>query len=266
LFELFKFGFLVRGLIAAAIIGTVAPTVGVYLLQRRLALIGDGLGHVAFAGVAIGALTGTSPTWAALIVAILGAIAVETVRAGGRTSGDTALAIMFYGGIAAGLVVISKSQANSPAALNSYLFGSLTTTTANEVWITAGLAALTATFTIGARRMLFAVGNDEEFARASGLPVRAVNLALAVVTAVTVVAAMRVVGLLLVSALMVIPVACAQLFARSFASTLRWSSAIGLAVAIAGIFIAFEADTPSGGTIVLLAVAVYGFTAVLSRK
>jgi zinc transport system permease protein len=254
----FRYEFLVRGLIAAAITGAVAPTVGIYLLQRRLALIGDGLGHVAFAGVALGALTGTSPTWVALVVAVLGAIAVEMVRAGGRTGGDTALAILFYGGIAAGLVLISKSSAASPATLNSYLFGSLTTTTSTEVWITLALASITALITVGLRHLLFAVGNDEEYANACGLPVRAANLVLAVLTAVTVVAAMRIVGLLLVSAMMVIPVAAAQLFARSFIATLAWASVIGLSVAVAGVFVAYAADTPSGGTIVLLAVAAFG--------
>lgn len=253
----FEYGFLVRGLIAAVMIGLVAPTVGCYLLQRRLALIGDGLGHVAFAGVALGVLTGHEPVLTALIVAVLGAVAVELIRARGRTSGDVALAILFYGGIAGGVVLLSQSPGGSPRSLDAYLFGALTTTTVTDLWVFAALCVGVLFVTVGLRRAMFAVSNDEEFARAAGLPVTATNLVLAVVTAITVVVAMRTVGLLLISALMIIPVASAQVVARSFAQTLALGSAIGVTVAVAGVFVSYGSNSPPGATIVLLAVALF---------
>ena len=102
--DLLALDFMRQALVAALLAGFAAPLVGVFLVQRRMSLIGDGMGHVALAGVAIGVLTGQEPVFTALIAAVLAAIAIELIRASGRTSGDTALAVMFYGGIALGVV------------------------------------------------------------------------------------------------------------------------------------------------------------------
>lgn len=116
--EILELAFMRQALLAALLVGLAAPLVGVFLVQRRLSLIGDGLGHVALAGVAVGVLTGQAPVWTALIAAILAAIAIEVIRVRGRTSADIALAVMFYGGIALGVVLISRSTSSprtSPA-------------------------------------------------------------------------------------------------------------------------------------------------------
>lgn len=255
--EFLDFGFMQRALIAALLVGLTAPTVGVYLVQRRLALIGDGLGHVALAGVAIGVLTSQAPVLTALAIAVVGALAIEVIRARGRTSGDIALAILFYGGIAGGVVIISQAPGGTPGNLNAYLFGAITTTTRADLVVFAILCVLVLTVTLGMSRYLFAVSNDEEYALASGLPVLRLNLLLAVVTAMTVVVSMRVIGLLLISALMILPIASAQLVARSFRQTVVIGVVIGLAVSLFGVSLSYYADTPSGGTIVLLAIAVF---------
>jgi len=252
-----QYAFMQRALLAAVLVGLTAPTVGVHLVQRRLALIGDGLGHIALAGVAIGVLTDTAPVLTALACATAGAVAIEVIRYRGNTSGDVALAILFYGGIAGGVVIISQAPGGTPGNLNSYLFGAITTTTRGDVITFALLSAVVLTVTVGLGRYLFAVSHDEEFARASGLPVLAINLALAVVAAITVVVSMRVVGLLLISALMIVPVATAQLVARSFRSTVIVAVALGVIESVAGIWISYETDTPSGGTIVLTAIATF---------
>lgn len=251
------FEFMQRALMAAFLVGLAAPSVGVYLVQRRLSLIGDGLGHVALAGVAVGVLTGNAPVLTALVAAVAGAVAIELVRARGRTSGDVALAILFYGGIAAGVVIISQAPGGTPGNLNAYLFGAITTTTADDLIVFAVLSVGILAVTRGLGRYLFAVSSDEEFARSAGLPVLALNLTLAIVTAVTVVVAMRVVGLLLVSALMIVPVATAQLVARSFNATVVVATAIGVVTAVAGVVVSFHADTPSGGTIVMLTIGLF---------
>ncbi len=251
------YAFMQRALLAAVLVGFTAPTVGVHLVQRRLALIGDGLGHISLAGVAIGVLTGHAPVLTALACATVGALAIELIRYRGKTSGDIALAILFYGGIAGGVVIISLSPGGTPANLNTYLFGAITTTSRSDVITFAVLSAVVLTVTVGLGRYLFAVSHDEEFARASGLPVLAINLALAVVTAITVVVSMRVVGLLLISALMIVPVATAQLVARSFRTTVLTAIALGLAESVTGIWISFRTDTPSGGTIVLTAIGAF---------
>jgi len=255
--ELFRYAFMQRAMVAALLVGLTAPTVGVHLVQRRLALIGDGLGHVALAGVAVGVLTGSAPVMTALVAATAGAVAIELIRARGRTSGDVALAILFYGGIAGGVVIISQSPGGTPGNLNAYLFGAITTTTTGDVVTFAVLSVSVLAVTLGLSRYLFAVSNDEEYATASGMPVLALNIVLGVVTAITVVVSMRVIGLLLISALMIVPVATAQLLARSFRSTIAISVAVGVVVSIAGVATSFYADTPSGGTIVLFAIAVF---------
>jgi zinc transport system permease protein len=260
--SLLDYDFMRRALLAAVMVGAVAPAVGVFVVQRRLSLIGDGIGHVALTGVAVGLLTGGSPTWVALVAAVLAAVALELVRASGRTSGDLALAMLFYAGIAGGVVLVSLSPDGSAANLVAYLFGTITTTTSADLVLFAGLAVVVLVTVAVLGRTLYAVSDDEEFARASGLPVLAVNIVLSVLVAATVVLSMRVVGLLLISALMVVPVALAQLVARSFAQTILIACTTGLAAALGGTVVSFYADTPSGGTIVLLTVAAFVVTAV----
>jgi len=249
--------FMQRALVAAVLVGLAAPSVGVHLVQRRLALIGDGLGHVALAGVAVGVLTSNQPVWTALVAAVAGAVAIELIRARGRTSGDLALAVLFYGGIAGGVVIISQAPGGTPSNLNAYLFGAITTTSSSDLVTFTVLTAAVLTVTIGLGRYLRVVSDDEEYAIASGLPVLGLNLLLATVTAVTVVVSMRVVGLLLISALMIVPIATAQLLARSFRGTVVLGTLIAVASAVAGVLTSFSADTPSGGTIVLFAIGVF---------
>ncbi len=255
------YDFMQRALLAALLAGGAAPLVGVFLVQRRLSLIGDGIGHVAFAGVAVGVLTGQSPVWAALVFAAGAAVAIEVVRARGRTSGDVALAIMFYGGIALGVVVMARAG-NAGTSMNGYLFGAITTTTRSDIVVFAVLAVAVVVVTWVLRPRLFAVANDPEYAKAVGLPVLALNITLAVLTAVTVVVAMRVVGLLLISALMIVPNAGAQLVARSFRSASMLAVLIGVVCAAGGVIGSFYLQTPSGGTIVLATVAVFALLAM----
>ena len=254
---LVSYDFMRHALLAAVLVGVAALTVGVYLVQRRLSLIGDGIGHVALAGVAAGLLTSAAPVLTALAAAVAGAAAIELIRARGRTSGDLALAILFYGGIAGGVVIISQAPGGTPGNLNAYLFGAITTTSRADLLVFAVLSLAVLAVTLGLGRYLFAVSNDEDYAAAAGIPVLRLNLLLAVVTAVTVVISMRVIGLLLISALMIVPVASAQLIAHSFRATIVVAVLIGLAVSVAGVSTSYYADTPSGGTIVLFAIAVF---------
>ena len=142
--DLLALDFMRQALLAALLAGFAAPLVGVFLVQRRMSLIGDGMGHVALAGVAVGVLTGQAPVLTALVAAVLAAVAIELIRASGRTSGDIALAVMFYGGIALGVVLIARSPAGTPANLTGYLFGAILTTTTGDIVVFAVLAAVVA--------------------------------------------------------------------------------------------------------------------------
>ncbi|WP_228387141.1 metal ABC transporter permease [Ornithinicoccus halotolerans] len=259
--EILAFDFMRYALLAALLVGLAAPLVGIFLVQRRLSLIGDGMGHVALAGVAIGVLTDQQPVLTALVAAAAAGVAIELIRMRGRTSGDVALAVMFYGGIAAGVVIINRVEGSQTSSLTGYLFGAITTTTPGDLVIFAALSGAIVVVTMLLRQRLFAVAGDEEYARATGLPVTALNLLLSVLTAVTVVVAMRVVGLLLISALMIVPNAAAQQVARSFRSATWWAVGFGVLSSVGGVVTSFYADTATGGTIVLLAIGLFLVTA-----
>lgn len=260
-----------RGLVVALLVGLAAPVVGTYLVQRRLSLLGDGIGHMALTGVATGWLVGNAAGLAqrdalaipgAVVAAIVGALLVEVVRERGKTSGDVALALLFYGGIAGGVLLMGLAGGSS-ATLTGYLFGSISTVTSLDLWMTVALAALILGVGVGLRPALFSLSHDEEFARASGLPVRVLNLAVAVLAALTVSVAMRVVGVLLVSALMIVPVAISQLVVSSFRSTMSLAMGVGATVTVVGLTITYFFPISPGATIVVLAIGLYAVVSVV---
>lgn len=262
--EMLQFDFMQRALVAAVLVGVAAPAVGVYLVQRRQALMGDGIGHVALTGVGLGFLFQTSPVWMAVLVCVVGAVLMEVVRSRGNQRGDIALAMLFYGGMACGKLLVSVSSQAGSGSLESYLWGSILTVSPGDLVTIAALAAVVVAVTFGLRRQLFAICQDEEFARVTGIPVRVLNLLLAVMAAVTVTVAMRVVGLLLVSALMVVPVAAAQQLTRSFRATQAAAVGLGTTVAVLGVAGSYQADVPPGPAIVLLAIAAFALLGALS--
>src|SRR5699024_10589312 len=181
--------------------------------------------------------------------------AIEYVREIGHTSRDVALAILFYGGIAGGVVIIQLAGGTSQN-LMGYLFGSLSTVTAPDVVIAVVLAVVVLGIGLGLSGLLAAVTSDEEFARASGLPVRAVNILIAVMAALTVTLSMRIVGALMVSALMIVPVAAAQTLVVGFTRTMRTAMATAVFCSLGGLVITVYVDLPPGGVIGLLALGV----------
>lgn len=247
---------------AGAVVGVLAPAVGFFLVQRRQSLIGDGIGHVAFAGVALGLLLDVSPVLTALVAAVVGGIAVELLRSRGGAAGDQALALVFYTGIALGVVLISLAGALN-VDLFQYLFGSILTVTRQDLAVIASLGAVGIATIALLYRALAGVSIDEEGARVAGVPIGVLNVVLAVLAAVTVALSMRVVGILLVAALMVLPVSAASRVAWSMRSTLVLAVGIGLVSALAGLTISYYADLPPGGTIVLVAAGIFGVAALL---
>jgi len=267
--DLFSFGFMQRALIAALISGLLCPAVGVYIVQRRLSLLGDGLGHVAIAGVGLAMLTGTAPLPVAIVVCLVGALGIELLRQRGHATADVGLAILFYGGISVGLLLAGLAGQGA-GTLSQYLFGSLITVTAGDIGLIIGLAVVVLVVGIGLSPQLFSVCVDEDYARTQGLPVRLINLLIVAMAAITVTLSMRTVGLLLVSALMVVPVAAAQNLARSFRATIGIAMVIGVVVGGGGTLISAAADTPSGPTIVVSAIVVFvlaaGASAIHRRR
>ena len=252
---------------AGGTVGLLAPAVGFFLVQRRLSLIGDGVGHMAFAGVAAGYLLGVSPVLTALAAAVGGAVGIEWLRTKRPAAGDQALALVFYTGIAAGVVLVSAAGALN-VDLFAFLFGSILTVTWSDLWVVVALGAV-GLATIGLLyRALSGVVLDEEGARVAGVPVGALNVAVAALAGVTIALSMRIVGILLIAALMVLPVIAASRVAWSLRSTILIAMGIGVAAVLAGLTIAYYADLAPGGVIVLVAAAAFGVAsgARLSRR
>lgn len=254
--DLLSYDFMRRALLAALLTGLMAPAIGTYVVQKRLSLLGDGLGHIAIAGVGLALVTGQQPIYVAVVTAVLGAILVEWLRQRQRATGDVGLAILFYGGLAIG-VMLASTVGQGAGALSQYLFGSLTSVTPTDVAVVLVLAVVVLVPAIGLRPQLFAICVDEDHARVLGVPVRFYNYLVVIMAAVAVTVSMRTVGLLLVSALMVIPVACAQGLVHGFGRSLLLAMAIGAVVAVGGSVTSFYVDLAPGALIVVLAIALF---------
>jgi len=258
--------FAVRAYIVGVLVGVTAPTIGCFLVQRRLSLIGDGMGHLAFAGVAIGVAAGFAPVWGALAIAVIGALLLEWLRTRGRLASDLSLALVFYFGIALGLEVLTASGRFSGVGF-AVLFGDPLSVTTGEIWLVLALCLLVGGIVALFYKEFLAVALDEETARASGLPVDRLNVLLVVLVALLVAAGMRVVGLLLVAALLVIPVAAGSRLAHSFRGAMAWSVGAGVASSLLGLLAAVgQGDLAPGGSIVLTSIMLFFVAAAAGRR
>lgn len=258
------FGFMQEALVACTVIAAVAPLVGAFLVQRGQALIGDGIGHVAFAGVGLAILIGVNPLVGALALTALAALALVRLARGGL-GGDLSLALVFYGGIAVGYVFAARGGGGQAAVLG-FLFGSPLNLGWGQVGAVAGLAGAVLVAVTALYGPLLALAFDEPAARVSGVPAQGLVLALTVLVALVVVAGMSTIGLLLISAMMVVPVAAAGRVARSYRGTLLLASGIGAGSAVVGLLLAFYADLPPGAAIVLVALGCYCAAAGVSAR
>jgi len=259
---MFELEFMRLAFAAGAVVGLLAPAVGFFLVQRRMSLIGDGVGHTAFAGVALGYLVGISPVATALVASVAGAVAVEWLRARRQAAGDQALALLFYTGIAAGVVLVSAAGALD-AGLFTFLFGSILTVSQGDVALVAALGVAGLATIALLYRSLAGIVLDEEGARVAGVPVGLLNVVVSGLAGITVAVSMRVVGILLIAALMVLPVIAASRVAWSLRSTLFLSMGIGVASVVAGLTVAYYADLAPGGVIVLVAAGAFAVAALV---
>jgi len=254
--EVLQYDFMQRALIAGLITAIVCPLIGIFVVVRRQAMIGDGLGHIAFAGVMGGYVLGVYPTAVAALVTMLGAGAIEFVRHRHARHADTALAIFFYTGLA--LAVIFSSMARVPGnGIIGVLFGSILTVTSSDIWLIAGSAIIVLAVMHYYFGRLFLMSFDEDVARVAGINTALVGTIFSMMAALVVVVGMRVVGILLVSSLMIIPVAAAHLMRRGFKATLAWSVVFSIISVLGGLILSFQLDIAPGGTIVITAVAIY---------
>jgi zinc transport system permease protein len=264
LFDFLAYPFMLRAFAAGLMVAVLCPTIGVYLVLRRLSMIGEMFSHISLAGVALGIFTGVYPLASALGLSLIAAAVLEVLRRTYRMFGDLAIAIMISLGISLAVVFISLSRAFN-ADLFSYLFGSVIAILPRDLWLImiVGSVVLILVFALG--KELFIIALDEEGARAAGVRVDLVNAVFVAATALTISLSMRVVGILLVSSLITVPVAAALQVSKSFRSTIFYSYIFAIAAVVIGLFTAYHANLAPGGSIVLTAVLLFAIAAMGRR-
>ncbi|MGO4371962.1 metal ABC transporter permease [Paenibacillus sp. MCAF20] len=256
--------FFQRALIGGLLIGVTAPLMGIFLVLRRLSMIGDTLSHVSIAGVALGFLIGVYPIAVGLVFAIAASFGIEKLRKAYKTYAELSLAIMMSGGVALASLLFTLGKGFN-MNVNSYLFGSIYTLSSGDLYL-IGVVTLVVLIAIRTQvKELFLITFDEDAAAVSGLPVRFYNVMISVLTALVISVSIKIVGALLVSALLTIPAACSLIIARSFKQSVISVVIIGEIAVVAGLLIAGVWNLAPGGTIVLLLIVILLLLLVFKR-
>jgi zinc transport system permease protein len=246
---LLSYAFMQRALLAGFLISVTCAILGVFLVLRRDAMIGHGLAHVTFGGVALGIFLYVVPILMALVVAVFSALGILKLKEKAGLYGDTAIGIISSLGMALGIILVSAAGSYN-VDLFGYLFGNILAIDRLEVWMSLVLAlAVLSAVALFYQEFVF-LTFDPESAKVSGVRVKRLDAVIAMLTAVTVVLGMKVVGILLVSALLVIPAAASLQVARSFKEAMVIAAVLAAVAALCGLVAAFYLDWPSSGTIV----------------
>lgn len=262
--ELLQEPFVIRAVIAGVLLGFVASYFGAFVVQRRMSFLGDGLAHAAFGGVAIGLFLGTSPLAIAVPFTLLTALAITYMKEKTKLESDTSIGIFFAVSVAIGIVFITLNKKYSADAF-SYLFGSIVAVSTEDIYLTAGLSALTAATLFGLWKRWAYATFDSELARADGLNVVRDDYILSLMIALTVVVAVKVVGIVLIASYLVIPAATARLLARRFFSMTLISVIIGVLSSLIGLVLSIEYDMPTGAMIILFQSVLFLACAIASK-
>ncbi len=264
----FKLEMAQRSLIAAVMVTIVAGFLGLFLIMKNQALMGDGIAHVSFGGIAVGVVLGaSSPLWYALLFAIIASICINELQSREILTGDASIAIFLTGTLALGLFILKVwegEEFTGVAEIHSYLFGNLLLMPEDSLDLIALVCVVSLVLLAAMRNALLATTIDPFAARIQGLPVRRIELLFSIITAAVVVSMVKVIGALLVTALLVTPAATAKQISSSFKSCVFMTQVIGLISVISGIYVSSEMNSGTGSTIALVAAII--FIIVLTSK
>lgn len=261
--SILQYDFLQNAFLSGIIIGVIAPLLGVFIVVRRLSLIADALSHVTLAGIAgslylsqsVAAFATLNPIYLGIISAVGGSVLIERLRRLYKHFEELAIPIIMSAGLGMSAIFISLAQGFS-TDLFSYLFGSVSAVSRQDLWIVVGIAILVFAFIYIFYKELFVLSFDEEYAKASGLPAKTIHLLFMVVTALVIAASMRIVGILLVSSLITLPVAASIRIAKGFKQTIFFAILFGELAVIIGLVTAFYLNLAPGGTIVVTSIII----------
>jgi zinc transport system permease protein len=259
LMDMLHYDFMIRALFAGLITGLICPALGVFLVLRRYSFMADTLAHISLAGVAFGLLIGVAAEFSLLFtlgVATVGALIADYLRVRSRLSADALLALVMSAGLALAVVFFGLSRGGA-LDITSYLFGSLMTVSAADLWLILIVGTIVLLFLIFMAKEMYFICSDEEAARVSGLPVDLLNRIFILLVAMTVAVSLRVVGTLLVGALIVIPVLTSLIVGRSFRQVVYLSLALGVLSSLLGLTASYQFGLAAGGCVVLVALAFF---------
>jgi zinc transport system permease protein len=263
--EIFSSAFMQKALFVGILVSLISGFVSTFVVLRKMSFIGAGISHAAFGGIAIGFFTGINPVITAIVYAIAVALGIEFVSRRGKISEDASIGIFFSSSMALGIVLVSLSREYT-VDLFGYLFGNILAITSEEVLLSSVVAALViGSITLFLKEILMTAYN-EEIARVSGIPARAINTLFLVVLSVSIVISIKIVGIILVSALLVLPGATARLFAKNVYVMIAVSCSVAVFSTVLGLIFSYQFDIAPGGTIVLTATAIFLAALFLKRR
>ncbi|MCE5296789.1 MAG: metal ABC transporter permease [Euryarchaeota archaeon] len=262
--DMFGYSFVQNGLIGGVAAAITCAALGVFIVLKRSSLIGEGIAHMSFGGIAIGLFAGLYPLYTALIFSLLGTMAISYLHDHKLVYSETAIGILISFGLATGAVV-AKMAGGFNVDLFSYLFGDILTISRQDVYLVGALAIVVMAVVIFFYKEFMQLTFDEQGSKLAGVPVGALNLLFNVMVALAVVVSIKIVGSLLVSSLIILPAATALQISRSFKSTVLYSLVISVISVVTGLFASFFYDTATGGAIVLTSIALF-VLALISKK
>lgn len=261
--SILHYEFLQNAFLAGMIIGLIAPLLGVFIVVRRLSLIADALSHVTLAGIAgslylsqsVVGLATLNPLYLGIVAAVGGSMLIEKLRRLYKHFEELSIPIIMSAGLGLSAIFISLAQGFS-TDLFSYLFASVSAVSRQDLWIVIGIAVIVLVFIFLLYKELFVLSFDDEYAKASGLPVKVIHTIFMIITALVIAASMRIVGILLVSSLITLPVAASIRIAKSFKQTIVYAIVFGELAVIVGLVTAFYLNLAPGGTIVITSILI----------
>jgi len=253
--EIFQYEFMQRAFIAGVMVAITCPLIGIFIVLRRLSMIGDTLSHASLAGIAAGMLWGFYPFWGALMFSVVGAVAIEKLRKTFSKYAEISNSIILSTGIGLAVVMIGLAKGFN-TDLMGYMFGSIAAVNSQDIYIMGTLSIIIIISVVILHKKLFYIAFDEEGAQISGIAVSFLNMYLTILTGLTVVVSMRIVGIFMVSSMLVVPVAAAIQTGKGFIKTVIISVLFALISVIFGLILSYYLDIAPGGTIVLLSVAI----------
>jgi zinc transport system permease protein len=261
--EIFQYDFMRKAFLMGGLVAIIAPCIGIFVLLKRLSMIGHSLSHTSLAGVAIGLIIGVNPVLGATVFSVITVLSIEKIRKTFSDYSEIAIAVITSAGI--GLAAVLSGFIKNSAAFNSFLFGSIVAISDFEMMLVVVLSIIVIFTVVKLYKQLFYIAFDEESAKLVGIPVNLINLIFALITAITVSISSRTVGALIISSLMVIPVATAMQIGKSFIHTMVLSIIFSLISTFSGLVISFYVNIKPGGTIVLVGVLLLILTIIFKN-